>query len=733
MRSHGFVPNALLLATAALLAGAAPASRGADAPAGAPAPAGVAAGADAPSPTADAQGDTGLRLLSKIPVTGMTGTWDHLTADASTGRIFANAQDIHTLEVIDLRAGTVLKAVTGPFNRNQGAAFLANTGQVAITNGRSGTVTFLDAATLATAKAVGIGLGADLMAYDPGAHELFLDHGGRDSNRGFGAVAVIDTVKDELVADIPTDLRPAAMVSEAGGPRLFVCIPGGDRIAVVDRPSRRIVGAFPLTTSRKPVSIALDEADRRLFVLTRNPAQLVVLDMDTGRTVAALPTVGEAEDVFYDAPHRRLYATGLEGVVHTYRQYSADSYALTGRVPVKPHAGSALLVPSMNRFVVAVAEHGTEAPELWVYETLPPSDAASSGPATPAATAPGAGPTPAATQAPGDSSLPSSANDLPAYVPGIAVTGTITSWGHVFMKPAMARWEAGFRRFHPDVRFSDELVSSAAATGALFTHTADLGLVGREIRPMEVAGYARVMKAKPYGIQVMTGAVGNPDKSLALGVFVHRDNPVTRLSFSQLDAAFGAEHRGGAAANARTWGDLGATGDWAARPIHVYQGLLDASPAFYFSTAVMKGSLLWNESTRTFDDVDLPGGHTLTAAEQIVAALAHDPAGIALAGVGTTVPGVTGPGGVARLVAVAAKDGGPWVEPTEENVRNRTYPFTRSVWIYINRAPGAPVDPRVREFLRYILSREGQADVAAEGEYLPLTPALARGQLSRLD
>ena len=301
----------------------------------------------------------------------MTGTWDHLTADPKTARLFGNAQDIHTLEVFDLNTNKPVTTVVGPFNRNQGASFLENVGQIAISNGRSGTVTFLNSATLEPGKSVGIGLGADLMAYDAATKKLYVDHGGRDSNRGFGALAIIDTTTDELVADIPTDLRPAAMANEVDGSRLFVCLPNANQIAVVDKATQKITTHFDLTTSKKPVSITFDAADKRLFVLARTPAQLVILDSDTGRTVAALPTVDEAEDVFYDAAHKRIFTTGLEGVVHCYRQLSADSYELTGKVTVKPHAGSSLLIPGLNRFIVAVAQHEQEVPEIWVYETLP--------------------------------------------------------------------------------------------------------------------------------------------------------------------------------------------------------------------------------------------------------------------------------------------------------------------------------------------------------------------------
>lgn len=316
-------------------------------------------------------------------------------------------------------------------------------------------------------------------------------------------------------------------------------------------------------------------------------------------------------------------------------------------------------------------------------------------------------------------------NAIPAYQPQSIEPGTIHSWGHVFLKKIMLSWEARFREYHPGITFSDNLVSSAAATGALFTDTADLGILGREIRPMEVAGYTRVMKHRPFPLEVMTGSFANADKSVALGIFVNRANPVEHLTFAQLDAIFGSEHLRGEKSNIRTWGELGLTGEWASRPIQVYTGELDAAPGFFFSQLVMRGSLLWNERLLHFDDLTRPDGTVYEAQQRIVDALAKDPAGIALSGAGVHNPNV-------RLVPVSAGDSGPYVAATPESVQDRSYPLARSVWIYTNQAPGHPLDPRVREFLRFIFSREGQRLVQAEGEFLPLTPEVAAAQLKKL-
>ena len=314
---------------------------------------------------------------------------------------------------------------------------------------------------------------------------------------------------------------------------------------------------------------------------------------------------------------------------------------------------------------------------------------------------------------------------IPSYQPKARVTGTIRTWGHVFVKEAMKNWEDGFRKYHPEVRFEDNLASSAAAMGGLYAGAADIGFIGREVRPMEMAGYKRVMKNPPLGLRVMTGSYAHPDKLIALGIFVHKENPLARLSYSQLDAIFGGENLR-AGKRIRTWAELGIGGDWARRPIQVYTGVLDAAPAFFFSQEVMKASLLWNGDLRYFDDLPVAGAKDIDAGQRTIDALANDRYGIALSGAGFRNPRV-------KLVAIGVGEEGPFIEATPQNVANRTYPLTRSVWLYVNREPGKKLDPKVGEFLHFVLSREGQALVKLEGDYSPLTANVAREELGKLD
>ena len=318
-------------------------------------------------------------------------------------------------------------------------------------------------------------------------------------------------------------------------------------------------------------------------------------------------------------------------------------------------------------------------------------------------------------------------NALPPYHPDRQVSGTVTSWGHGFLKDMMRDWERDFHRFQPNVRFQDDLASSAAAMAGLYTGRANLGVLAREIVPMEVAAYRKMTGQKPYPVTVLTGSYADPDKLMALGIFVNRDNPLARLDFRQLDAIFGAQHLGGAPGNIRTWGQLGLGGAWKDRPIHPYSGPAgDEAPAFFFSQTVMRGSTLWNERLQQLDDTTASDGTHVDGYQRAVDAVAQDPAGIAV-----TVAGYQN--SRAKLVAIAATPEGPYIEPTKASVADRSYPLSRSVTFYINGGPAISPDPVVVEFLRYVLSREGQEQALREGDFLPLTPKVAGVQRAKLE
>lgn len=317
-----------------------------------------------------------------------------------------------------------------------------------------------------------------------------------------------------------------------------------------------------------------------------------------------------------------------------------------------------------------------------------------------------------------------SVDSLPQYRPEQQVSGTIRSWGNENMRTLMKYWQEGFRRHHPGIRFDDNLKSTATAIGALYAGVADLGLMGREIWPMEVLGFKQIFGYEPLGITVTTGAYDVNSKTWPMVIYVNRDNPISNLTLTQLDAIFGSERLRGAPKNIRTWGDLGLTSEWADKPIHVYGYKIDSGLAFYFAQEALKGSGLWNGELHQI------GGQFGKSwdedAKRAIEAVGKDRYAIIYTGIGFRT-------GMVKPIALAVRDGGPYIEPTKDNVTKRIYPLTRSTFIFINRAPGKPMEPKVKEFMRYILSREGQEDVTREGDFLPLTAEVVREQLRKIE
>ena len=338
---------------------------------------------------------------------------------------------------------------------------------------------------------------------------------------------------------------------------------------------------------------------------------------------------------------------------------------------------------------------------------------------------------------------------LPEYKPERKMSGTLRQWGSNYLADSMLEkfLEEGFHKHHPDVKFESNLGSTFIGMAGLYTKRADLAPMGRKPTWDELQAYQRVFATLPVEIMMATGSYDVAGWTFALVPFVNKDNPIAKLTLEQLDGIFGAERDGGwignewdpGAArgpekNIRTWGQLGLADDWAGQPIHVYAYNLNYHFPRDFAEKVMKGSNKWNEKLREYsnktrtgvaaDDKDF--GTLLGAGEQMIAEVAKDPYGITYTGILYQNPGV-------KTVPLANNAAGPFIAPTIETIQARQYPLTREVYYYTNCAVGKQIDPLVREFLRFVLSREGQEVVQRDGKYLPLTAEAVREQLKKLD
>jgi phosphate transport system substrate-binding protein len=314
--------------------------------------------------------------------------------------------------------------------------------------------------------------------------------------------------------------------------------------------------------------------------------------------------------------------------------------------------------------------------------------------------------------------------------------GVIRIHGTELTQHLVHLWQDDFLKLHPNIRFSDYFVPSGFS--GLTAGTADINVMGHSAWRSDLKAFEEVYGYPPFEIMFATGGF-NLGKGNTPGVifFVNKDNPISGLTLKQLDGIFGAERTGGwkgstwsteaarsAKENIRSWGQLGLTGEWANQTIRLYG--IDATLSNWsdlIQRVVFHGGDKWNPALKEM----VRGGSKAPADAQIVGAVANDKYGI-----GFNLMRVVEKEPKVKALAIAASDGGSYIPPTRETMYRRTYPLSNAVYIYINRPPGKPISPRVKEFLTYILSRQGQNSVVDDGMYLPLNPEVAREQREKL-
>jgi phosphate transport system substrate-binding protein len=292
---------------------------------------------------------------------------------------------------------------------------------------------------------------------------------------------------------------------------------------------------------------------------------------------------------------------------------------------------------------------------------------------------------------------------IKSYQKTSGVSGNVNSVGSDTMNNMMALWAEAFQKSYPNVKIQIEGKGSSTAPAALIAGTAQFGPMSREMRATEIDQFEAKYGYKPTQLRSAYDA---------LAIYVSKDNPLEKITLAQADAVFSKTRRRGGK-NVSTWGDLGLTGDWAARPISLY-GRNSASGTYGF----FKEHTLKNGDYR--DQVkEQPGSAS------VVQGVTEDRYGIGYSGIGYRTSGV-------KVLSLAETDAGPYSGGSYEDVKSGKYPLSRFLYIYINKAPGKPLDPLVKEFAKMLLSKEGQEVVIKDG-YLPLPADVVNGELAKLE
>src|SRR6267143_996126 len=292
---------------------------------------------------------------------------------------------------------------------------------------------------------------------------------------------------------------------------------------------------------------------------------------------------------------------------------------------------------------------------------------------------------------------------LPAYKAVSGVSGNLSSIGSDTLNNLMTLWAESFNKFYPNAKIQIEGKGSSTAPPALIAGTAQLGPMSRAMKGTEVDQFEKKYGYKPLAVRTSVDA---------LAVFVNKDNPIKCLTLAQVDAMFSKSRRWGYKEDVKTWGQLGLTGEWAPRPISLY-GRNSASGTYGF----FKDHTLKNGDYK--DEVkEQPGSAA------VVQGVTVDRYGIGYSGIGYATAGV-------RPVPLAEKDGGTCVEATADNAYSGSYPMARFLYVYVNKAPGKPLEPLTREFIKLIVSREGQEGVVKDG-YFPIPATIAKEEQNKI-
>jgi len=283
------------------------------------------------------------------------------------------------------------------------------------------------------------------------------------------------------------------------------------------------------------------------------------------------------------------------------------------------------------------------------------------------------------------------------------VSGNLSSVGSDTLANLMTLWAEDFKRSYPNVNIQIQAAGSSTAPPALTESTSNMGPMSRKMKSKELAAFEKRYGYKPTEIAVAIDA---------LAVYVNKDNPIKGMSIEQVDAIFSATRKCGAKTEIKNWGDLDLPGSWKNKSIQIFgRNSVSGTYGYFKKKALCKGDYKSNVNEQ-------PGSASVV--QSVTASLN----GIGYSGIGYKTSGV-------KAVPLTKKSGQKFIDASSENAINGSYPLARFLYVYVNKKPNKPLAPLESEFLKLVLSKQGQKVVIKDG-YIPLPLKVVKQQLSKL-
>jgi phosphate transport system substrate-binding protein len=292
---------------------------------------------------------------------------------------------------------------------------------------------------------------------------------------------------------------------------------------------------------------------------------------------------------------------------------------------------------------------------------------------------------------------------LSAYTKASGVSGNISSVGSDTLANLMTLWAEDFKRNYPNVNIQIQAAGSSTAPPALTEGTSNFGPMSRKMKDKEIEAFEKKYGYTPTAIPVAIDA---------LAVFVNKDNPIKGMTIAQVDAVFSSTRKCGAAGDVGKWSDLGVGGDLGSQNLQIYgRNSVSGTYGYFKEKALCKGD--YKNSVN-----EQPGSAS------VVQGVSESVNGIGYSGLGYTTASV-------KAVPLAKKDGETFFEASPDNAISGKYPLSRFLWVYVNKAPNKALTPNVAEFVKMVLSKQGQEVVVKDG-YVPLPASVAEKTLKEL-
>ena len=293
--------------------------------------------------------------------------------------------------------------------------------------------------------------------------------------------------------------------------------------------------------------------------------------------------------------------------------------------------------------------------------------------------------------------------DIPEYKSVSGISGNLSSVGSDTLANLMTLWAESFKRAYPNVNIQIQAAGSSTAPPALTEATSSFGPMSRKMKSKEIAAFEDRYGYKPTAIPVAIDA---------LAVYVNKDNPVKGFAIPDVDAVFSSTRKCGGDKDIKKWGDLGLSGAWKNRDIQIYgRNSVSGTYGYFKKKALCKGDYKNNVNEQ-------PGSAS------VVQSVSTSVNGIGYSGIGYKTSGV-------RAVPLTKKVGGDFIEATPDNAVSGKYPLSRFLYVYVNKHPNKELAPLEKEFIKLILSQQGQEVVIKDG-YIPLPTKVVEKYLQQL-